>query len=355
MAALDPVDRIEVDDGDVGLFLVTGSFEPRSVRVASLLDGSVGRAVVFAYNDTLDSELGRRNTGEIRDCLHGKARAVDVLPCQVGEPFSAVRALHAYVTRERLVGIVRSVVLDATCFTKLHLLLLLRYLSDWLGVEVTRVCYTKPLVYATAFGKELSYGIQRTVYLPYHGEERARSDTGLIALLGHEPRRVERIVQEVEPERCVVVVGEPGFTGDMADYSKRANASLIRRANYDEHYRLAVAPADDIDLCADVLSNEIKAMHQNGCRNICLVPLGTKLQALALDVLRRRADTGSLSLAYVFPARYERRSYSQGCGTTGVTTFLNQSEIREGIVPIPAGGAVVTDEDVSALRDGLGI
>ncbi len=353
MAALDPVNRIDGDDA--ALFLVAGSFEPRSVRAASLLDGSVGRAVVFAYDDTVDSESGRRNTRVIQDCLHGKTQAVDVLACKVSDPFSAVRAFHTYVTRERLVGSVRSVVLDATCFTKLHLLLLLRFLSDWLGVEVTRVCYTKPLVYATAFGKELSYGIRKTVYLPYHGSERARSGTGLIALLGHEPRRVERIVQEVEPDRCVVLIGDPGFTEDMAEYSKRANASLIRRANYDKHYRHAVAPTDDIEQCVDVLAEEINTLHEDGCGNVYVAPLGTKLQALALDVLRRRNDIGRLSLAYAVPDRYERRSYSQGFGTTGVTTFANQPGTGEGIVPIPVGGAVVTDDDINALRDELGI
>ena len=128
-----------------------------------MLVGNVDRAIVFTYDDTLDTESGRRNTRELEVCLRGKSRSVDVLHCQVGDPFSVVRAFHTYVTRERLVGAVRSVVLDATCFTKLHLLLLLRFLSDWLGVEVTRICYTKPLVYATAFGKQLSYGIRKTV------------------------------------------------------------------------------------------------------------------------------------------------------------------------------------------------
>ena len=226
MAALDPVDRIEVGDDHTGLFLVAGSFEPRSVRAAKLLDGNVDRAIVFRYDDTLDIESGRRNSREIEVCLRGKSRALDVLHCQVGDPFSVVRAFHAYVTRERLVGAVRSVVLDATCFTKLHLLLLLRFLSDWLGVEVTRICYTKPLVYATAFGKELSYGIRKTVYLPYRGTERASAGTGLIALLGHEPRRLERIVQEVEPDLCVVLIGEPGFTADMAAYSRPSQRQL---------------------------------------------------------------------------------------------------------------------------------
>ena len=354
MAAADPVDRIQVDD-DAGLFLVAGSFEPRSVRAARLLDGNVDRAVVFTYDDTLDIESGRQNTREIEVCLRGKSRAVDVLHCRVHDPFAVVRAFHTYVTRERLVGAVRSVVLDATCFTKLHLLLLLRFLSDRLGVEVAHVCYTKPLVYATAFGKELSYGIRKTVYLPYRGMEPTGTGTGLISFIGHEPRRLERIVQEIEPDLCVVLVGEPGFTADMMTYSKRANASLIRRTEYDRHYRPGVAPAADVERCVDVLTEHLHALHEDGCKNVYLAPLGTKLQALAVDVLRRRNDAGRLSLAYAVPDRYERRSYSQGIGATVVTTFTNHSEKRAGIVPIPAGGAVVTDHDVKELRDELGI
>ena len=355
MVAPAPVDRIEVGGDDAELFLVAGSFEPRSVRAARLLDGNVDRAVVFTYDDTLDIESGRRNTREIEICLRGKSRTLDVLHCQVGDPFSVVRAFHTYVTREQLVGAVRTVILDATCFTKLHLLLLLRFLSDWLGVEVTRVCYTRPLVYATAFGKELSYGIRKTVYLPYRGTGRAVTGTGLIAFLGHEPRRLERIVQDLEPDLCVFVLGEPGFTADMVAYSKGANLSLIRRAEFDRHYRQAAAPADEIDRCVDVLAEQLRTLHDEGCSDIYLAPLGTKLQALAIDVLRRRNDAGRLSLAYAVPDRYERRSYSQGFGATVVTTFANQLERVQGIVPIPAGGAVVTDDDVNALRDELGI
>ena len=355
MVELHPVDRIEVR-GDDDLFLVAGSFEPRSVRAARLLDGNVDRAVVFAYDDTLDIESGRRNTRETELCMRGKSRTVDVLHCQVDDPFSVVRAFHTYVTRERLVGVVRSVVLDATCFTKLHLLLLLRFLREWLRVKAARICYTKPLVYATAFGKELSYGIRKTVYLPYCGTERAGAGgTGLIAFLGHEPRRLERIVQGIEPDLCIVVIGEPGFTADMAAYSRRANASLIRRARYDRHYRLATAPTDDIERCADILVEQLHALHEDGCSNVYLAPLGTKLQALAVDVLSRRVDAGQLSLAYAVPDRYERRSYSQGFGATVLTTFANQPERGEGIVPIPTGGAVVTNEDVNAIRDKLGI
>ena len=112
---------------------------------------------------------------------------------------------------------------------------------------------------------------------------------------------------------------------------------------------------DDIDLCVDVLVEQLHALHEGGCKNVYLAPLGTKLQALAVDVLSRRSDVGRLSLAYAVPDRYERPSYSQGFGATVVTTFENQRERRAGIAPIPVGGAIVSDNDVNALRDELGI
>ena len=355
MAALDPVNRIEVSSERSNLYLVAGSFEPRSVRATELLGGSVERAVVFSYDDTVNIEMGRRNTRKIEAILRTKSQSLEVLQCKVAEPFSVISAFHTYVTQEQLVGSVRSVVLDATCFTKLHLLLLLRFLRDWLFVETTQICYTKPLMYGTAFGRELSYGIRETVYLPYCGAERSGNGTGLIALLGHEPRRLERLVQEIEPDLCMVVLGEPGFTTDIVNYSRQANKSLIRRAEYDRHYRLVYAPVDDIEGCVIVLAELLEDLHENDCGHVYVAPLGTKLQALAVNVLSQRNDAVRLSLAYAVPERYEYRNYSQGIGETVVTTLTGQKEGAVGNKPIPTGGAVVTDADVDALRDELGI
>lgn len=184
---------------------------------------------------------------------------------------------------------------------------------------------------------------------------REGSKTGLIALLGHEPRRLERIVQEIEPDVCVVVLGEPGFTADMATYSKNAHTSLIRRAEYDHHYRLASAPVAELHKCIEVLTEQLKDLNSAGCGSIYLAPFGTKLQALALEVLSRREDVGQLLLAYAIPNRYEHRSYSQGIGETVITTLENKTKEPRGIGPIPKGGFVVTDEDVRALRDELDI
>ncbi len=356
MTSLDPVNDIEVDSDNAVLFLAASSFEPRSVQVAELINGNIERAVIFNYSDTLNTEVGRRHVRKLETVLREKSNSVEVLGCQVAEPFGAVRAFHTYITKEWLVGSVRSVVLDATCFTKLHMLLLLQFLRKWLSIETLQVCYTKPLIYGTALGRELSFGIRETVYLPYCPLEPLAPRTGFIALLGHETYRLEHLLQEIEPDLCMVLLGEPGYTDDMAEYSQTVNQRLIRRVEYDRLYRLETVPADDIVRCHELLVEILADLRQKDCGHVYIAPLGTKLQALAVDALSQDSAGTKLSLAYAIPKRYEYSNYSRGFRETVLFTLDGQTkEPTSDIDPIPAGGAVVTQEDVNKIRNELGI
>ena len=176
-----------------------------------------------------------------------------------------------------------AVTIDATCFTKIHLLLLLQYLHMELGTRRVRVCYTEPLSYATAFGRALSYGIERTVYLPYQPARHESTGVGLVAFLGHERLRLERIVQELEPDVSVIVFGEPGFARNMQDYSRRVNGSLIQRSRYDGQYRLVTASTKDPFAVARMLRDEVEKIRASGYDTVYIAALGTKLQALGID------------------------------------------------------------------------
>ena len=317
-AALKRMRRLRPGARPTDLYVVASSFEPRSVRATSLLEeGSFRRAIVFNYQDTLDTVLGQDNARQIRGYLKAaRVERVDVLPCRFSEPYSVVRTFHTFLEGNKLFREVRSIVIDITCFTKLHLLTLLRYMEVELGAQIVGVCYTEPLTYATAFGKSLSYGIERTVYLPYCPLPHGSRGVGLIAFLGYERARLECVIQELEPDVSVVVLGEPGFTRDMEEDSRRINESLIHRSTYDRQYRLVTAPTRDLEDARLCLENEMKGMRRNGCDSIYLAPLGTKLQALAIDMLRRSGISVRMLLAYTIPKRYERKLYSQGSGPT---------------------------------------
>ena len=300
------------------LFVVASSFESRSVRATSLVDfGAFNRAVIFNYEDTLDTITGRYHATQIRGHLTAQhVIRTDVLPCNFSDPYSAIAVFDAFAKAEGLRNNIRSVTIDTTCFTKIHLLLLLQYLETSLGTADLDICYTEPLSYATDFGKQLSYGVDRTVYLPYQPAWHRSKGVGLIAFLGHERVRVERIIQDLEPDVSVVIFGEPGFTQNMQDYSKRVNDSLIHRATYDKQYRLASASTRDIASVATVLREQIELLRAAGCDSVYLAALGTKLQALSIEVIRRQELPVRILLAYTIPKRYERIMYSQGSGPT---------------------------------------
>ena len=94
------VDKIGMqNEGSSEVFLVASSFEPRSLRATELVkQGTFAHAVVFDYEDTLDTVMGRHHRQSIRNSLSsGKADRVDVLPCNYADPFSMVRALNAFL------------------------------------------------------------------------------------------------------------------------------------------------------------------------------------------------------------------------------------------------------------------
>ena len=317
-SGLHRIERIDADARAIDLFLVAGSFEPRSVRATTLLQkGACKNAIVFQYQDTLDTAIGQDNARQIQNELRRACISpVDVLPCQFADPYSAVRTFHVFLEEKGLKQRVRTVLMDITCFTKLHMLLLLKYLEMEVGADTISVVYTEPLAYATAFGKALSYGIDRAVYVPYSpGAYRSRS-IGLIAFLGHERQRLECIIQELEPDVSVIVLGEPGFTRDMMEDSRRINDSLLHRSTYDRQYRLATVSANNLEDAAQCVERELDRIVGEGCESVYLAPLGTKVQALAIDRLRRSRVSVRMLLAYSIPKRYERRLYSQGSGPT---------------------------------------
>ena len=305
-------------DPERGIYLVASSFEPRSVRTTKLVSkGAFSESVIFNYEDTLDNAMGRHHVEQLKMLLEEKtARPPFVLRCSFADPYSVVRSFGALLSSEHWLDRRPAFTVDATCFTKIHLLLLLKYIADRYGPDVVRVCYTEPLTYATAFNRHLSYGIERTVYLPYQVAKHSSKGVGLVAFLGHERLRLERIVQELEPDITVIVLGEPGFSRPMLEYSRRVNATLIHRAEYDGHYRIVSVPANDVLATADLLQESVEMIRSLGCDSVYIVALGTKLQAVGIEVLRRRGIGGRLLLGYAIPKSYERNMYSQGSGPT---------------------------------------
>lgn len=306
--------------GDGDIYIVANSFEPRCTNVTSRIEASTfHHSIIFQYEDTIDTIGGHFNLKQLKANISSSiGNGYDTLPCTFDDPFSIIRILHRFVIEKKMTKHINKVTIDITCFTKIHLLLLLKYLNSTLGIQNVRICYTEPLSYATSFGRNLSYGVDKTVYMPYQSAKREKKNIALIAFLGHERLRLEKIISEVEPDICVVIFGDPGYAKNIEDYSRRVNDGILYRATYDAHYRVTSASTIDFYECLGVLKQQLEVLKSEGCHNIYLAPLGTKLQSLSIDLLRRTEKETRMLLAYAIPKSYERSLYSLGIGRTYV-------------------------------------
>lgn len=298
--------------------MVASSFDSRSIRATSLLPpGEFRTAVIFNYEDAHSSAIGRHHVRLMRrDMKEKRIDNIRMLGCQFDDPFVIARGLRSLIAGGAINPLVTSVTIDATCFTKLHLLLLLQYLEEECGTLEIKVLYTEPLSYGIAFGRRLDYGICRTVYLPYRPLFHASKGLGLVAFLGHERLRLELIIRELEPSIAVAILGNRGYSDNMRDDSRQIHQTLIHCSSYDRQYRVAEAPTNDVLKSRDVLLGEISKLCNDGCDSIYLAALGTKLQALSIHLLRRSEPRVRLLLADAIPQRYERNLYPHGFGST---------------------------------------
>ena len=302
------------------LFLVAASFEPRSIKASSLLTkNSVKKAVIFQYEDTLDSTLGVINTRKLKDLLKSAGvKKKDVLSCNFKDIYSVNKQFLLWLKNNPINTNHPNISIDITCFTKLHLLLLLKLLNESIPNVRLRIIYTEPLSYATAFGKTLSHGILDTVYLPFQSGRSTTDLSALILFLGHEHIRAEIIVEETEPDDIILVIGRPGFSPEMCRMSEKLNRCLLTRIKYDHQFHLAYTSTRDFWDIATFLFNLISYLYKSKkISTFYIAPLGTKLQVVGLFFALQNLDPNiRIVITYSIPKRYEKSSYSQGFGPT---------------------------------------
>jgi len=107
----------------------------------------------------------------------------------------------------------------------------------------------------------------------------------------------------------------------MEEESRRVNDSIFHRARYDHQYQVASAPAGQLQGVFDVLKEQLELILSHDCETVYLAALGTKLQALGFELLRREEYPIRMLLAYSIPRSYERNMYSQGNGPTHVAVL----------------------------------
>lgn len=314
-----PINK-EQDD----LFICATSFEDRCWQSTQLLSPQykVKQSLVVFYQDILNVKKGEMNLKIIDINLRKYAQdgcKIDGIRGDYRNPFSLISELE----KVEVVGPQHKfITIDISCFTKLHLLLLLKYLSQNTKA-IFRFLYTKPLSYSTLEGedKKLSYGFLELVTIKYlMSSETLKKKGGCgILFLGHEFGRAYKALELEEYDDYWVILGSPGYNQQMEMFSENENAYLIREAKADK--RLKKVSAENISDTLGCLK-EIAEVEKDKA-NLIFIPCGTKLQTLGIFLFSRIIKNFNLIISYPVPLKYNEKFYSKGIGETYMIFWSN--------------------------------
>jgi len=281
-----------IDDSFPDDFFITcASFEDRcKSSVAKLADSyRCNSALVFRY-----SGFHKKSGTLVEEHLeflksHLEARCTDpghlqLIRCIREDPLDGFIKFQdpLEVLNKPLEG--KRVTIDISAFTKEYIMVLFKLINvkkNKVRVFHTRVDYRK----AQKRHLPLSWGVKSIISIPFHnGSHLSSYETVLIAQLGYEGHRSYAVWQSCEPLRTIALIGhsevdpyEPG----RETRAEKANKLLLSVGEplVEKRY----LPIYNLNANLKVL-REIYADDAFYEKNLCLTPLGSKVQALAASL-----------------------------------------------------------------------
>lgn len=295
-------DRIADD-----LFLVCASYEPRTVAVAESLSPEYRslRGIIYVNREFLEGRARARtesNLERLREVLSDHCDVVTVAEGSWLDPKAQLISLRDVLVSadsERLQEAI--ITLDTTTFNREALLTTVILLRTQFPRAVIRALYVSP----EDHGDWLSRGFRcvRNV-MGFGGIQLSSRPTILAVLSGFEPERTRKIIEEYEPAKVLLGIGDP----------PTADRFLAR--NMDEQ-RLTLAkqdvegfgfPADNIADCWEALESLLKPYLAE--YNVIVAPMSTKLSTLAAYLTAEHHP--EVQITYCIPGEYNTDNYSRG-------------------------------------------
>lgn len=290
------------------LFLVCASYEPRTLFATEHLakDYRARRAVVYVNREFLEGAAGWKTRPHIYRLIERLAHHADSVSVAEGSWLSPVDQLIALRTSllgngHRKEGTGPSVTLDCSTFNREALLTALLLLRTHYPKAHCRILYVSPAQH----GKWLSSGFRliRNV-MGLSGIQHPSLPTLLAVLSGFEPERTEKLIEEHEPAKVLLGVGDPPTSAGFLDRNVVEQKLILARQDV-ERFQFA---ATDIKECFEHVSKVLEPCLSQ--HNIVLAPMSTKLSTVAaLLVAEKWPD---IQVTYCVPGEYNIDDYSAG-------------------------------------------
>lgn len=299
-----PTVREDVKDD---IFLVCASYEPRTVVAAESLSKQYHskRAVIYINRELLEGpakEKTRSNLDQLKAVLASHCDAVITAEGSWLDPICQLSSLReALLTGGSGEAGEALITLDTTAFNREALLTATALLRTGFPKSRIRALYVSPRDH----GEWLSRGFRciRNV-MGFAGTQSSSRPTILTVLSGFEPDRTLKIIEEHEPAKVLLGVGDP----PTAERFLRRNISeqrlILARQDVEEFH----FPTDDIKGCQEHLERLLGPYLSD--YNVILAPMSTKLSTLA--VLLLSLDHPEIQITSCVPGEYNIDDYSTG-------------------------------------------
>lgn len=300
------------------------SFEPRCTGSLTRLKSAgaaVTEAMRFDYaSPTAKDEEAERLRSANRDEQERTLAALGSTDLEVvrlsGAPTSLlVRALERRLLSAHLAG--QHVVLDISCFTRLHVIAIGSCLGQLATPMTISVVYTLPQNYTTMADRRPDFeGFLRVVIAPVvdgaslRSESRARG----VILLSHENQRLLVALSEFEPAGGVIVQPITASRPDFAAVSRQRNRRIVGRLNLIGGWTSRSIPFSDAHRLMRVVGSQAEAASRAE-GPLMLYPFGPKSLVFASALSAAQAYPEASWFVYPIPSFYDPFA-TEGVGDT---------------------------------------
>lgn len=310
------------------MYLVSASYEDRTLTVAQSLaaDYKATRGVIYVNEELLADSQGDRvrpHLEELKQILLSHCDAIDLVEGSWLDPKRQLLALRrALVTSGYEPMQDFAVTIDTTTFNRESLLTAVALLRNHFPASKIRVSYTSPQKH----GEWLSQGYRnvRNV-MSFAGIQQSSLPTLLVVLSGFEPERTLKLIEEHEPSKVLLGIGDPPTNQQFLQRNLDDQKLILARQEV-EKFSFS---ASDMLLCRDSLETLLQPYLKS--HNIALAPMSTKLSTLAVFLVAEAHP--EIQVTYCVPGEYNTESYSSGADSVFVgelpqrTVAPNASEV----------------------------
>jgi hypothetical protein len=290
------------------IFLVSASFEPRSVALTNglALNYRAVRSFVYVNHDFLVTSAADAMKGAIaalRANLEPKSDYFQIIDGSwenIGLQVEAIRKAFAEITADKTPV---TVTIDCTTFSREALIVCLAMLWSRCPDAYVRAAYVAPQVH----GQWLSRGYRKVrSIVGFSGVQQASRPNVLIILSGFEGDRTLKLIEEYEPSLVLLGFGDPPTVPSFLERNLSEHKLVLGRTDVKE-FRF---PANSILDCTVTLEQLIAPLLDSF--NLVIAPMSTKLSTLAAFNIAEQHQ--EIQLAYCLPGEYNYSDYSSGTG-----------------------------------------